>query len=186
VNSAQDGSQPLVGFQLTPDFLSAAEEESLLALVAGWKLKRIQMRGGFLRRQMLCFGADFGANFIRLHDAPPIPRGLRRLRERCAALGGYRPALLTQAIVQRYPAGAGIGWHRDAQELGPVVIGVSLGSDATLKFALERSSRAGVMDIALPARSAYVMAGEARYRWLHCLASVTQTRISITFRAASI
>lgn len=186
VSSVQNGSQPLPGFQLTPDFLSTAEEEKLLALIAGWNLKRIQMRGGFLRRRMLCFGTDFGPNFIRLCDAPPIPRALGRLRERCASLGGYRAASITQAIVQMYPAGAGLGWHRDAPELGPVVIGVSLGSSATLKFALQRSSRDGIVDIAVPARSVYVMTGEARYQWLHSLASVTCTRISITFRAASI
>jgi len=183
--STSADSKPLEGFHLTPDFLSSREEENLLKLIAGWSLKRISMRGGFLRRRILCFGTDFGPNFIRLRDAPPIPRSLAGLRERCAALGNYRTAALTQAIVQMYPAGAGIGWHRDAPELGPVVIGVSLGSSALLRFAPQRDSPE-VVNFAVPARSVYVMTGEARYQWLHSLAAVKSARVSITFRAASI
>jgi DNA oxidative demethylase len=173
------------GFQLIPDFLSTAEEERLLYAMAEWAFARIPMRGGYLRRELLCFGVDFGANFVTLRAAASLPRALQPLRARCAATAGYAPAELNQAIVQRYTPGAGLGWHRDDPRLGPVVIGVSLGSEAMLKFAETRSRpRPATVRLRVPARSLYVMEGDAREQWFHALAAVRQLRISITFRAA--
>jgi len=64
------------------------------------------------------------------------------LRERCAALVERDPEDLVQILLSRYPAGAGIGWHRDAPMFGSKIAGVSLGErepDAGLR--LERSKQ---------------------------------------------
>ena len=49
------------------------------------------------------------------------------LRDRCGELAGFAGEELVEALVQRYPAGATIGWHRDAPAFG-IVVGVSLRS----------------------------------------------------------
>ncbi len=57
------------------------------------------------------------ATLLAWVDPRPLPDGLRGR----AALGGVETAAIAQALVSRYPAGAGIGWHRDRAMYGPVV-----------------------------------------------------------------
>lgn len=153
--------------------------------MAEWGFARIRMRGGYLRRELLCFGVDFGANFATLRAAASLPRALHKLRARSATAAGYAPAELNQAIVQRYTRGAGLGWHRDDRRLGPIVIGISLGSEAILKFGEPGSRpRQAVVRMRIPPRSLYIMEGEVREHWFHAVVPVRQLRISVTFRAA--
>jgi hypothetical protein len=175
------------GFTLQEEILTPSEEASLIELVHGYQLPRVPMRGGYLRRRLLCFGIDFGPGFMTLREAPPIPAEFASIRETAARFVGLPPERLTQAIVQLYPPGASIGWHCDDDALGSVVIGISLQGNAKLRFALSRTaSRDEVVDVAVPPRSIYVMRDAARYRWLHSVAPVKDSRISITFRNASI
>ena len=131
-------------------------------------------------------GRHFGVNYDydqRAHvvEAEPIPEWLEPLRERCAGLAGLDPAALVEALVQRYPAGASIGWHRDAPSFG-VVIGVSLVATARLRFRRGSTGHWTIWELSLPPGSAYVLAGEARTRWQHSIPAVKGLRYSITFR----
>jgi alkylated DNA repair dioxygenase AlkB len=77
-----------------------------------------------------------------------MPDFLAPLRERAAALANLPPGTLEQVLVARHPAGAGIGWHRDAPMFGPVVVGVSLGAPAVMRF---RRGRTGAWAFGSPA-----------------------------------
>lgn len=181
------GLRAIPGFALTTNFLTREAELALLALIRRYGIPRVPMRGRFLRRRMLCFGLDFGPNFLTLRPAPPLPQGLHRLRRRCAGFAGVNSRALTQAIVQVFPPGASLGWHVDAEELGPIVIGVSLGGNATLRFAHPKFGLGNLRrQVSLPPRSAYILSGKARLEWFHALAPVREERISITFRAPTV
>jgi hypothetical protein len=72
---------------------------------------------------------------------------------------------LAEMLVTTYPAGAGIGWHRDAPQFG-VVIGVSvLGA---CRFRFQRGDRRGARDRRDPADPAFGL--RARGRGAPCLA----------------
>jgi DNA oxidative demethylase len=104
------------------------------------------------------------------------------VRDRCARLAGVRSDELVQALVQRYPPGAPIGWHRDSPAY-ELVVGVSLAGAARMR--LRRGSRDArvVYELPLEPRSAYVLAGEARWKWEHHLPPAKELRYSITFRS---
>jgi hypothetical protein len=182
IHSANLKLNVLPGFQLHLDVVTESEESALIDACDGYNLVHVAMRGRRLLRRLRCFGKEFGPNFHSLREAAPIPNELYSLRRRTSELVGYDSRALTQAIVQAYPVGSSVGWHLDAPQLGPVVIGVSLAGEALLRFRSLDAGREGV-SVSLPPRSAYVLRDEARSRWLHSLSPARQFRLSITFRA---
>src|SRR5919205_1327589 len=100
------------GLVYEPDFLTPDEEGILLELLDAAEFEPIVMRGVTARRTALRFEGE-------------LPDWLAPLRERGAALAGVRHHELVMALLQRYPAGAPIGWHRDYFSYG-IVVGVSL------------------------------------------------------------
>lgn len=140
------------------------------------------MHGVAARRTARHYGLDYDYE-RREHvaDADPVPAWLEPLRGRCADLLGVGPDAFPEALVQRYPPGAGIGWHRDAPSFG-LVVGVSLGASARLRFRRGSTGQWTTWEVELPARSAYVLDGEARARWQHAVSPTRALRYSITFR----
>jgi alkylated DNA repair dioxygenase AlkB len=64
-----------------------------------------------------------------------------------------------------------------------VVAGVSLGSTATMRFRrFPPRKGAPVYTLDLAPRSAYVLRGDARWKWQHGIAPTPALRYSITFR----
>jgi alkylated DNA repair dioxygenase AlkB len=114
-------------------------------------------------------------------EADVLPLWLEPLRERCAALASVEAKELVEALVQRYPEGATIGWHRDAPAFG-LVVGVSLASSARMRFRRGSKGNWTLWELELPSRSAYVLSGEVRNRWQHSLPPTRELRYSITFR----
>jgi len=169
------------GLRLIPDFVSVAVERELPARLAGLEFRRLDMQGQVALRTTLHYGWSYGYDGWELTPAEPPPEFLLPLRSRVAALIDVTPAALEEILVTRYPPGAGIGWHRDAPMFGPDVVGVSLGSDAILRFRRRGETRTSYR-LPLPPRSAYVLGGEARTRWQHTLSPLKAERVSITFR----
>jgi alkylated DNA repair dioxygenase AlkB len=153
------------GLVYRSDFLTYDEEGMLLELLDRLDFEPIVMRGVTARRTGLRFKDDF-------------PDWLLPLRERGAALAELPPASLAQALVQRYPPGAPIGWHRDYASY-EVVVGISVGADARMRFRREGEQA----EVLLERRSAYVLAGEARWDWEHHVPPVKELRYSVTFRS---
>jgi alkylated DNA repair protein (DNA oxidative demethylase) len=86
-----------------------------------------------------------------------------------------------EALVQRYPEGAQIGWHRDAPAFGTVV-GVSLLAPARMRFRRDVDGIRRTFELVLEQRSGYVLAGPARTAWQHHVPPTKSLRYSITFR----
>jgi alkylated DNA repair protein (DNA oxidative demethylase) len=174
--------EPPAGFAYRAGFLSPDEEATLIALVRQLDFRHVEMRGQVAKRMVAHFGHRYGYDSWTLEPAPPPPPFLSELRDRCAALAAIAPESMVQILVARYPAGAAIGWHRDAPLFGPTVVGVSLADDAQMRF---RRRSGGVYEIhrqPLERRSAYVIGGVARSSWQHSLTPVSSERFSITFR----
>ena len=95
------------------------------------------------------------------------------------------------ALVNEYPPGAPIGWHRDAPEYD-IVAGISLLSSCRMKFrpyvrptkglSGERRPRTATHEITLERRSAYLMTGASRNAYEHHIPAVATLRYSVTFR----
>ena len=170
------------GLVFREEFVSPEEEREAVALLETLEFETITMRGQSARRTVLHFGFEYDYGGRGLAEAGPLPERLVFVRDRLAPLMGCAPEALAQVLIQRYPAGGGIGWHRDAAAFGPRIGGVSLLGGARMRF---RRTVGGVRETAaieLPARSAYVLAGEARSSWEHSVPPTKQLRYSLTFR----
>src|SRR3954470_22076534 len=131
--------EPPSGFLYYPDALSATEEAHLVQQVSKIAFSAVEMRGQVARRRTAHFGWVYGYESWRISPGPPLPPFLLPLRERVGALAGVDAAALAEVLVTEYPAGAAIGWHRDAPQFG-VVIGVSLLSACRMRFQRGRDS----------------------------------------------
>jgi DNA oxidative demethylase len=139
------------------------------------------MHGQAARRTAKHYGLsyDYGSAGSRAGD--PMPAWLLPLRARAAELAGVEPDELVEALVQHYPPGAPIGWHRDSPQFG-IVAGVSLASPARMRFQRGKGEKREVTEILVEPGSAYVLAGKARWSWQHSIPPVKEDRYSITFR----
>ncbi len=172
------------GFRLELDYISAAEEQALIANVdaqsweSNWR-RRIQQYGlGYAS------GSSNAPGWLR--DFPPW---LLALAERVSQDAFDRFA--ENCVINEYIPPQGIGAHRDYDAFGPVVACVSLGSDIVMNFT--EPDRQLRVPVHVPARSFWTISGEARWKWLHGIAPRFRDRIagelhsrarriSITFR----
>ena len=169
------------GSRYAPDFVTEAEEREWLRGLETLAFHEVRMRGVAARRTVVHFGWDYGYESWTIAPSAPLPAFLEPLRERAATLAGLTARALEQALVARYPPGAGIGWHRDAPMFGPVVVGVSLGAAGVMRFRRRPGDRA-LLRVPLAPRSAYVLGGAARAAWQHSVPPVKALRYSVTFR----
>ncbi|HEX2573183.1 MAG TPA: alpha-ketoglutarate-dependent dioxygenase AlkB [Polyangia bacterium] len=170
------------GWEYHPEFLSLEEEAELVREIERLPLAPVHMHGVDSLRRVAHFGWHYGYESWDLQPAPEPPESLQAVRCRAARLIGVAPAALAETLVTAYPDGAGIGWHRDAPMFGPAVIGVSLLGSCVMRFRPARHGGPSHYRVHLAPRSAYVLAGEARARWQHCISPVRGLRYSISFR----
>jgi hypothetical protein len=171
------------GFHYRPDFITPAEEATLAAAIEDVTFSTFEMRGVVARRRV----AFFGEAYDRGH-AEPLPAFLCPLRAAVGAWARVEPDAFAMALINEYPPGAPIGWHRDAPQYG-VVAGVSLLTPCRMKFRPYVSPgrpavrvRRATHEITLQPRSAYLMTGTARSEYEHHIPAVGALRYSITFR----
>jgi DNA oxidative demethylase len=169
------------GFLYYPDILRVDEETALAARVRNIEFSAVEMRGQIARRRTAHFGWIYGYESWRITPGPPLPEFLLPLRERVAGLAGVDAAALAEILVTEYPAGAAIGWHRDAPQFG-LVIGVSLLSACRMRFQRSRGASRETRAVTLEPRSAYVLTAEARQQWQHSIPPMRALRYSVTFR----
>jgi len=173
------------GLDFRAEFISPDEERALLENAATLPFQPFQFHGWSGNRETVSYGWRYDFNQARIEAAEPIPEFLLPLRERAAAFANLAPAVFEQALVIRYDAGAGIGWHRD-RPVFDRVFGLSLQSPCVLRF--RRRHATGFERFALDAqpRSAYLLSGEIRHEWEHSITPMQSTRYSITFRSRRI
>ena len=170
------------GLVYRPDLVSEDEERALLDEIERLEFHEIRMHGVVAKRTARHFGFDYDyERRSAVEEAEPIPDWLLPVRAAAAELAGVEPDELVEALVQRYPEGAQIGWHRDAPMFGTVV-GVSLLAPARMRFRRDVGSERRTFELELRPRSGYVLAGPARTAWQHHLPPAKSLRYSITFR----
>jgi DNA oxidative demethylase len=178
---ARAPSEEPEGIVYAPDLLSVEEEAGLLGELEALRFDPIVLHGQAAKRTGRHYGLDYDYESRTPKPGEPVPDWLLPLRARAAELAGHDPEELVEILVQRYPPGATIGWHRDAPAF-ETVVGVSLGGSARLRFQRGKRERRRVWEVLLEPRSGYVLSGEARSSWEHSIPPAKELRHSITFR----
>jgi alkylated DNA repair dioxygenase AlkB len=176
------------GFHYRNDFIGAEGEAGLAAEIGRLEFAPFEMRGVVARRRVAFFGQAYDASVA---SQPSLPDFLMPFRERVAAWANVDPEAFAMALINEYPPGAPIGWHRDAPQYD-IVAGISLLSSCRMKFrpyarpkaraAGDPARRSATHEIVLERRSAYLMTGESRSAFEHHIPAVSTLRYSITFR----
>jgi len=166
------------------NFISGAEEQTLLSLIGDLPLQEASYKQYTAKRRIASYGATYDFSKNRLQPGPPIPPALFPLRDKVASWVGLPAEEFRHALVTEYRAGTALGWHRDTPEFG-VVVGVSLANPTRMRFrpyppARGRDPRA--FALLLEPRSAYVMQRDIRWKWQHSIPATKALRYSITLR----
>jgi DNA oxidative demethylase len=169
------------GLVYRPELIAADEEAALLDVLESLRFDPIVIHGQAARRTARHFGLDYDYEARTPQPGEPVPDWILPVRTRAAELAGHEPEELVEVLVQRYPAGSTIGWHRDAPAFGTVV-GISLGGASRLRFQRGKGDARRVWEVVLEPRSGYVLAGKARTSWQHSIPPTKELRYSITFR----
>jgi alkylated DNA repair protein (DNA oxidative demethylase) len=170
------------GLVYRPQLISEPDEQGLIEKLGRLDFNEIRMHGVVAKRTARHFGLDYDYERRAIvEEVDPVPDWLLPVRAAAASMAELPPEDLVEVLVQRYPEGAQIGWHRDAPMFG-TVLGVSLLAPSRLRFRRDVGGRRENYEITLEPRSGYVLAGEARTSWQHHIPPAKSLRYSITFR----
>jgi alkylated DNA repair protein (DNA oxidative demethylase) len=169
------------GLLVRAEVITRELERKLLHRFEALSWEPIVIRGQAARRTARHFGLSYDYESRTPAPGEPIPAWLEGPRQAAAELAGLPAERLVEALIQRYPPGSTIGWHRDAPAFG-VVMGISLLGRARLRFQRGRRERRRTWEVPLQPRSGYVLGGEARRSWEHSIPPTKELRFSITFR----
>jgi alkylated DNA repair dioxygenase AlkB len=174
---------PPEGLLYKPDLLTPDEEQALLDEFERLDFQQIVMKGVVARRTAMRYGLGYDYDRrVPTEGAAPIPDWLLSARDRAAQLAGIGGDELVQALVQRYPEGAPIGWHRDSPAY-ELVAGISLLAPARLRLRRGSGDERVQWEVPLEPRSGYVLSGPSRWKWEHHVPPAKRLRYSITFRS---
>lgn len=173
-------SNQLKEISLHRDFIDESEEASLIKKFEKLPWEKIKMHGVIAKRRVVHFGLGYTYSKRAVHQTDPAPKWLDEIIERAAKLIHRSADDIKEILITHYPAGSGIGWHRDAEVFGDAIIGVSFLSDCIMKF--KNPDNNEIFKLSIPRRSAYVFSGKARWEWYHSITSHREDRYSITFR----
>lgn len=176
---------PLIaGLAYRDGFIGEAEERGLIERLGALDLAPFRFQGWTGNRKTQSFGWRYDFDDASFRPAEPIPAWLEPLRDKAAEFAGVPPGEIAHALLARYDPGAGIGWHKD-RSVFEQVVGVSLGSPATLRFRQRTPGGFRRFNLPVEPRSAYLLRGEARHAWEHRILPGETIRFSITFRTLS-
>jgi alkylated DNA repair dioxygenase AlkB len=168
------------GLHYQADFITPDEEASLVSFLERVAYEEVHFRGVIAKRVVKHYGVLYEYQARQTSPGEPLPEDLLWLKQRCDAWGERD---FVECLATRYPAGAGIGWHRDAPMFGTRVVGVSLGAACTMKFRRELKGKPKEdFALVLEPRSVYMFEGPARWSWQHHIPPVGDVRYSITWR----
>jgi alkylated DNA repair protein (DNA oxidative demethylase) len=172
------------GLAYREELISEAEERALTDQLDAVDLAPFRFHGWLGNRKTKSFGWRYDFDDSSFTRTEPIPEWLAPLRDQAAVFAKLRPTNFAHVLLARYDPGAGIGWHRD-RDVFDQVVGVSLGSSATLRFRQRTPTAFRRASLELAPRSAYLLSGESRWEWEHRITPGDRLRFSITFRAFS-
>lgn len=163
------------GLTLIQEFLTAAEEQTLIPLllvpeVVGLrtqpKRNRVQRYGSAVPYNSHILSATIPAHFLAIGRQLVVQQLL--------------PTLPDSVTINEYLKGDIIPAHVDAPAGGPVITVLSLGGHATMLLKRQEKS----YTVALPPRSLLQLRDELRYKWTHEITPVAATRYSVVFRCS--
>jgi alkylated DNA repair protein (DNA oxidative demethylase) len=169
------------GLVYAPELVPEDMQAELLRVFETLRFDPIVIRGQAARRTARHYGLGYDYESRTPQPGEPVPDWIEPARALAADFAGFDPGELVEILVQRYPAGSTIGWHRDAPAFG-TVIGLSLGGSSRLRFQRGKGDERRVAEVLLEPRSGYVLAGAARTSWQHSIPPTKEERYSITFR----
>ena len=176
---------PLIaGLRYREELISETEEEALAEHLVAADLSPFRFHGWLGNRKTQSFGWRYDFDDASFSAAEPIPDWLAPLQEKAAAFAGLQSSAFVHVLLARYDPGAGIGWHRD-RDVFDQVVGISLGTPATLRFRRRRAAGFERASIDVAPRSAYLLSDDVRWDWEHRITPGDQLRFSITFRTLS-
>ena len=126
-----------------------------------YELTPFRFQGWTGNRMTRTFGWRYDFDDASFSPADPIPDWLLPLRDKAAAFADVAPDDFAHVLLARYDPGAGIGWHRDRPQFDQVV-GVSLGTEATIRFRQRTAAGFRRVNVRLEPCSAYLLSGEVR------------------------
>jgi len=177
---ADESTRP-AGLRYQPDFITADEEQELMAMIAALPLAPFQFGIYEGKRRVMYFGAKYDFTHQKLEPAEDLPDWLLRYAARVERFAMLASGSIKHALCTEYDAGAGIGWHRDKKQFDQV-FGLSLRSACKFRFRRRDGARWQRFTLDAQPRSVYVMTGDARHLWEHSIPPVDTPRYSITFR----
>ena len=169
------------GFRYQADFISRAEERSLIEHIERLPLREFEFQGFTGKRRVVSFGWRYDFNGGGLSQTEDIPEFLKVLRTEAASFALLASQSLQQVLVTEYSPGAAIGWHKDRSVFGDVV-GISLASACTFRLRRKENNRWERHNLLAEPRSVYLLRGPSRTEWEHSIPAVDRLRYSITFR----
>jgi len=175
------------GMRYQEEFLSVAEEASLISLIAALPLAPMKYQQYTALRRVVSYGGQYDFSAQKLNEAEPLPGWLDPLRQRAGDWAGIAPERFTQALIAEYRPGTPLGWHRDVPDFEDVV-GISLLNEVVMRFRPyppQPGRRADVDRMTVAPRSIYLLRGAARWGWQHSVSPAKQLRYSITLRTPS-
>jgi alkylated DNA repair dioxygenase AlkB len=178
---ARAPSEEPEGLLLQPELLTVDEEAALLERLEDLRFDPIVMHGQAARRTARHYGLGYDYESRTPEPGEPVPEWILPVRRRAAEQAGEDPEDLVEVLVQRYPPGSTIGWHRDAPAF-ETVIGVSLAGSCRMRFQRGTGDNRRVWEVTVQPRSGYVLKGPVRWSWQHSIPATKELRYSITFR----
>jgi alkylated DNA repair dioxygenase AlkB len=162
------------GFIYEPDFITPAEEKTLMAEFKKAPLKTFNFKGYESKRRGKSYTKERG-----------FPTKLRPILERVSKFLKIKLETIEHALISEYIPSTGIGWHRD-QPPYDKIIGLSFGTAVPFRFRklspIKDKKKWEHITITAEPRSLYVMAGESRSLWQHSIPPVPDWRYSLTMR----
>lgn len=176
---------PLIeGLRYADDIVGRGEEEQLIERLIATDLSPFRFHGWLGNRKTTSFGWRYDFDDASFARTDAIPDWLLELRETAAAFANLGPHEFVHVLLARYDPGAGIGWHRD-RDVFEQVVGISLAAPATLRFRRRTDGGFDRANVEVAPRSAYLLSGQARWKWEHSIVPGQTLRFSITFRTLS-
>ena len=131
----------------------------------------------------MSYGFDYDFSYHTVHPAPPAPSFLDPVRKRVAAWLAVAFDEIKHVLIAEYSPGTALGWHRDVPNF-ELLCGVSLAASTRMRLRPfpPGKDRKSVLSLELAPRSAYILRGDARWRWQHSIPPTRALRYSITFR----
>jgi alkylated DNA repair dioxygenase AlkB len=176
---------PLIaGMEYREQLIGETEELALIERLDQLDLAPFRFHGWLGNRKTQSFGWRYDFDDASFSPTEPIPDWLEPLRDEAAGFARVAAGDFVHVLLARYDPGAGIGWHKD-RDVFDKVVGVSLGTPATLRFRRRTASGFERASLEVLPRSAYLLTGESRWEWEHRITPGDRLRFSITFRTLS-